>query len=330
VVGYGFAIEIEDRGLGMTAEELETANDQLRNPPEFRLTSTARLGLYVVGKLAERHGIRVRLTESPYGGTTAIVLIPGTLMADDGAEESSSTGTIQVDARPAQLAGVGRHRLRGEPEAGAMPAPGTRSGGPADGQEVESSVVVADRTGNGTARAAGPVHDVPLFLQSLPSAEVTAPAEPSVTTAAPSGTAAGAPAPSAPKLTPSGLPWRQRPSSPGEPAPAKAAAPPAAPIAPQVLASPASPQALTSTDADPERPATAPEVESDAEPTVDTANGAGGGAVRDPDQTRSLMASYRSGTLRGRTDAARLVGQDRHRPEWTESSSEPRATEEEG
>ena len=328
VVGYGFAIEIEDRGLGMTAEELETANDQLRNPPEFRLTSTARLGLYVVGKLAERHGIRVRLTESPYGGTTAIVLIPGTLMADDGADEPARNGTIQVDARPAQLAGAGRHRLRGGPEADAVTA-------------------VAEHTGNGSARAAGPVHDVPLFLQSLPSAEITAPAEaaaPAVgvvapvsvapasvvpasvlpAPAAPPGatTAASAPAPSAPKLTPSGLPWRQRAASPGEPAPAAATAP----IAPQAMASPASPQVVTGPDTEPEVPAAAP----DAEPTVDTGDRGGEATVRDPDQTRSLMASYRSGTLRGRTDAARLVGQDRHRPEWTESSSEPRATEEEG
>ena len=93
----------------------------------------AELGLYVVGKLAERHGIRVRLTESPYGGTTAIVLMPGTLMADDGVEDGRS-GTLQVDGtNPAQLAGVGRHRLRNEPE----PEP-------------------ADHTGNDTSRAAGP------------------------------------------------------------------------------------------------------------------------------------------------------------------------------
>ena len=118
VVGYGFAIEIEDRGLGMSPEELATANEQLRNPPEFRLTTTARLGLYVVGKLAERHGIRVRLTESPYGGTTAIVLLPGTLMAGEGDEEGGRPDPSQLDGyRPAQLAGrptpaAERHRPR--------------------------------------------------------------------------------------------------------------------------------------------------------------------------------------------------------------------------
>jgi signal transduction histidine kinase len=72
----GYTIEVEDRGLGMIEEDLAAANEQVANPPEFNLSSTARLGLYVVGRLAARHGIRVSLRESPYGGTTAIVLIP--------------------------------------------------------------------------------------------------------------------------------------------------------------------------------------------------------------------------------------------------------------
>ncbi|GII23627.1 sensor histidine kinase [Planosporangium mesophilum] len=82
LVANGFAVEIEDRGLGLSEGELALTNDRLRNPPEFKLTSTARLGLYVVGQLAMRHGIRVRLKESAYGGTVAIVLIPNTLVLD--------------------------------------------------------------------------------------------------------------------------------------------------------------------------------------------------------------------------------------------------------
>jgi signal transduction histidine kinase len=81
-VANGFAIEIEDRGLGMPEADLALANEQLRHPPEFKLSSTARLGLYVVGRLAERHGIRVRLRESAYGGMMAIVLIPSSLVVD--------------------------------------------------------------------------------------------------------------------------------------------------------------------------------------------------------------------------------------------------------
>ena len=83
MVANGFVVEIEDRGLGMSDRALVDANQQLRKPPEFNLTSTVRLGLFVVGRLAERHDIRVHLRGSPYGGTTAIVLIPSSLVVED-------------------------------------------------------------------------------------------------------------------------------------------------------------------------------------------------------------------------------------------------------
>ncbi|MFI6498747.1 nitrate- and nitrite sensing domain-containing protein [Nonomuraea typhae] len=72
----GFAIEVEDRGLGMSPEELADLNTRLASPPEFDLADSDRLGLFVVARLAARHDIRVTLRGSPYGGTTAIVLIP--------------------------------------------------------------------------------------------------------------------------------------------------------------------------------------------------------------------------------------------------------------
>ena len=84
VVGTGFAVEIEDRGLGLSAGELAEINEQLASPPEFDLDSSDRLGLFVVGQLAARHGIRVSLRESPYGGTTAIVLMPHSIIVRAG------------------------------------------------------------------------------------------------------------------------------------------------------------------------------------------------------------------------------------------------------
>jgi signal transduction histidine kinase len=75
-VARGFAIDIEDRGHGMDEDRLDALNEQLANPPEFDLADSERLGLFVVARLAARHGIRVTLRVSPYGGTTAIVLIP--------------------------------------------------------------------------------------------------------------------------------------------------------------------------------------------------------------------------------------------------------------
>ena len=82
-VANGFVVEIEDRGLGLSAEEYAAINQNLANPPEFDLADSDRLGLFVVGQLANRYGVSVTLRPSPYGGTTAIVLIPRTLIATD-------------------------------------------------------------------------------------------------------------------------------------------------------------------------------------------------------------------------------------------------------
>ncbi len=81
VVANGFAVEVEDRGLGLSPAEYTAINERLASPPEFDLADSDRLGLFVVGQLASRHGIQVILRGSPYGGTTAIVLIPRSVIA---------------------------------------------------------------------------------------------------------------------------------------------------------------------------------------------------------------------------------------------------------
>jgi signal transduction histidine kinase len=84
MVGNGFAIEVEDRGLGMTPARLAELNERLTSPPDINPANTEQLGLFVVGQLARRHGITVTLRPSPYGGTTAVTLIPRQLIVDDG------------------------------------------------------------------------------------------------------------------------------------------------------------------------------------------------------------------------------------------------------
>jgi signal transduction histidine kinase len=78
----GFTLEIHDRGLGMTADAMLDANLRLAETPEFELSDTDRLGLFVVSRLAQRQGVRVSLQPSPYGGTTAVVLIPGAVLTE--------------------------------------------------------------------------------------------------------------------------------------------------------------------------------------------------------------------------------------------------------
>ncbi|MEK8174065.1 ATP-binding protein [Streptomyces sp. M19] len=95
----GLALHVEDHGLGMAPEQYERLNHLLANPPEpdmDALGKDPRLGLFVVAKLAERHGLKVSLRESDYGGTLAVVLVPSALL-----EEHESTLPDELKAAAA-------------------------------------------------------------------------------------------------------------------------------------------------------------------------------------------------------------------------------------
>ncbi|MFI7524091.1 nitrate- and nitrite sensing domain-containing protein [Nocardia salmonicida] len=97
VIGRGIAVEIIDQGIGMTPAELTERNAMLAEPPDFSVATLAgdpRLGFFVVAKLAARRDISVRLAESNYGGTRAIVLVPAILLADQ-TRQSLATSTQQ-------------------------------------------------------------------------------------------------------------------------------------------------------------------------------------------------------------------------------------------
>jgi len=89
-VGNGYAVEVEDRGLGMGTETLAEANRRIEQSEALDLFDSDRLGLFVVSRLAARHGIKVHLRTSPYGGTTAVVLLPTALLHGGAAERSPS------------------------------------------------------------------------------------------------------------------------------------------------------------------------------------------------------------------------------------------------
>jgi len=131
-VSNGFAIEIEDRGLGMNPAEFKALNDRLENPPPFDLSTSERLGLFVVGRLAERHSIKVRLRTSPYGGTMAIVLIPGPLLR---APDDTAGGALPPVASP------GRDDSR---EFASLGAPGTGAVGTLTARPVTAETETLD------------------------------------------------------------------------------------------------------------------------------------------------------------------------------------------
>ncbi|HEY2242561.1 MAG TPA: ATP-binding protein [Streptosporangiaceae bacterium] len=73
-------ISVEDSGIGIPADQLAAINARLGRAPVVEPSVTRRMGLYVVGRLAQRHGIRVQLRERPYGGITAHVVTPSRLI----------------------------------------------------------------------------------------------------------------------------------------------------------------------------------------------------------------------------------------------------------
>ncbi|WP_444959925.1 sensor histidine kinase [Nocardiopsis sp. M1B1] len=87
----GCVLEVRDRGLGMTREQVEAANALLRDPPRFdlaRMREDSQLGLFVVATIAARHGLEVTLSAGPDHGTCAVVAVPADALAgqDTGAE----------------------------------------------------------------------------------------------------------------------------------------------------------------------------------------------------------------------------------------------------
>ncbi|WP_374104297.1 nitrate- and nitrite sensing domain-containing protein [Streptomyces sp. ISL-43] len=158
-VANGFTLEIHDRGLGMTPEAQLDANLRLAETPEFELSDTDRLGLFVVSRLAQRHDVKVGLQPSPYGGTTAVVFLPVALLTE--APETNGTGirlaggkAVGGSARPAAAA------VEGAPADRRLPA-GAELRGPVELEApigllgLDDPATVLDETPSGVAGLTG-------------------------------------------------------------------------------------------------------------------------------------------------------------------------------
>jgi signal transduction histidine kinase len=189
-VGSGFAVEVEDRGLGLTAEELTSINERLARPPEFDLSHSDQLGMFVVGRLAAKHKIKVSLRGSPYGGTTAIVLMPRGLVGPTGqgtqgtqGEPGEAIASLSARGGPVSVRGT-NSGLRPVPArpvpAGPVPAgpvppgpvpPGPTPAGPVPAGPAEQSPASQPLL-VGRHRTASPPEPVPLLPPAGPQAAV--------------------------------------------------------------------------------------------------------------------------------------------------------------
>ncbi|MFJ6835316.1 nitrate- and nitrite sensing domain-containing protein [Streptomyces sp. NPDC091209] len=163
--GSGFVLEIDDRGLGLAPEQIEEAQRTLTTPDDFDPTRHDRLGLYVVGRLAARHGIKVTLCRSPYGGTTAVVLLPEAVLEPvESARPATGAdpGPVALPSRTGTVVLPEQRKTRREREAGVA----TQDTSVPDPPELPTRV--RQRALAPELRTAGPVPD------ETPEREVTA------------------------------------------------------------------------------------------------------------------------------------------------------------
>jgi signal transduction histidine kinase len=96
----GWVLTVEDWGVGLPADDLASANELLAAPKEVDLSVSQRLGLHVVARLAQRHGVGVSLTQTPGGGITAVVVLPVELFSDSVAEPVAAAAARRTAAAP--------------------------------------------------------------------------------------------------------------------------------------------------------------------------------------------------------------------------------------
>ncbi|WP_240803028.1 nitrate- and nitrite sensing domain-containing protein [Streptomyces sp. A1499] len=167
-------IEIHDTGIGLSPEDLAAINERLASPPTVDVSVSRRMGLFVVGRLSQRHGIRIQLRPSDSGGTTALVMLPVDV-AQGGKKVPGKPGGPGVTGGPAaaQAAAGAAAARRGVGAGNANPAlgqgPGSAGGpgrgGPALGQGPGGpggpGAGAPGRPGAGAGGAGGPRQQVP-------------------------------------------------------------------------------------------------------------------------------------------------------------------------
>ncbi|GAA2371775.1 sensor histidine kinase [Nonomuraea africana] len=303
VVANGYVFEIEDRGLGMTPEDLEAANRRIAEPPEFRLTGTARLGLYVVARLAERHEIQVQLKASPYGGTTVVVLIPYELVGADAEPEQDEDDTPGIPAPRTAFGGAptgAATALRPVPviEQPVRPVAEGQGGVPVDAAEIGDGLL-----------GDGPVGDTPVAGAAKPPLPTRRPAD-----AAPQGRPA-------PNGSPSAEPRSPVAEAAGTRVPGAALASVRAQADQTAQARDTGQETATASEqGERATPAFTPSglpfrvPQTNLAPALKTEDAAQAQQQdedeRSPEEIRAIMGSFQSGTRLGRTQAAKMTEGD--------------------
>jgi len=193
----GVLLDITDNGVGISDQEMSHANWRLDNPPVVDVAVSRRMGLFVVGRLAARHGVRVRLRHAQAGGLTALIWLPDTVAAPEVAPPLGRLRRFEADD-------YGPTPSLSAPTATAPPS--------AASQATAAARIPRFSPAGPTTGPAGPT--VPLPPPFSPAASV-GPPPPAPGSAAPGSAAPGpaAPGPQAPGLPAPGV------GLPGQPVP---------------------------------------------------------------------------------------------------------------
>ncbi|MFD0205907.1 MULTISPECIES: sensor histidine kinase [Saccharothrix] len=93
----GLSIGVFDNGIGMSDEDVRKANERLTNLGSAQIARSRRTGLFVVGRLAGRHGFKVELFGGDdVEGVSALISVPSSVLLEEEAVRAGVAGPVTV------------------------------------------------------------------------------------------------------------------------------------------------------------------------------------------------------------------------------------------